>query len=262
MRKGSGLFVFWWAVLGFALGAGAANELIAGEIAFSPPGRPRAPIRVSNGIPTVKVTLDFGFALVLGNFALDPLAPATMVSPSWLRSQGVMPQFFTDRRAKRIPWAYWTLPAGIRGTAIGAAKGKKAAKPILKRGESFPLFVFQAKAAGVPLDLKSMVPVESALRVDADGDVLCCDGVLGREFFEQFRVELSPGPEPVALLEDARVAFDEKALETPAAGHWVALPETLTEKSGPAPQWDLKSRWLWDVSQYRLWQQVQTPPRP
>jgi hypothetical protein len=150
--------------------------------------------------------LDFGFTTVVGRFALEPGATATMVSPSWLRTQGVVSALFTHRKVAARDWAFW------------AKSGRRGVRRV--SGSARPLFVFETKVGGVPVELKGVLPVETVLARDADGDPVCCDGILGRDFFEQFRVRLDPGPAPAAILEDPRVALTHEETQQ---GRWVEL---------------------------------------
>jgi len=209
-------------------------------VATVAPGVPRAPLRSVHGLETVRVSLDFGFETVLGSFALDSSAPVSTVSPSWLQTQGVLAQLFVDRKVRPVRWAFWK-------------RARLKSKPRLQKGEARPIFVFQVKVGGIPVELKALLPVESVLLRDADGDPLCCDGVLGREFFDQFRVEYRPGEQAVALLHDPSVSLETEALQ---GGAW----STLVPGS-PPPRWDFKTRWIWDVPGQRVWKgPLQGPP--
>jgi hypothetical protein len=137
---------------------------------FTPKLLARAPAKRWGGVFSVRMGVYIGGKELLGQFLLDSRAPESIISPSFLTSQGASSSWIEvpNGRAQKIAWSGGSgigVPAVIGVAKIG--------------GMSIPnhrFFLHEADFFGPP---------------ESFGN--CCDGVLGADFFRNFVVELRPG---------------------------------------------------------------------
>lgn len=149
----------------------------------------RAPARRWNGMFSVRMTVDAGGVTLNGQFLVDSGAGSSMISPDWLRSQGLNPVLLEIAGAP-LQRVSWTGGSGL-------------ARKIQVEGTSM---------AGVALPLREFLLMDTLLFTPPENLATCCDGILGADFLRQFAVEFIPGqPSAVQLWERAGFTRDAKA---------------------------------------------------
>lgn len=131
----------------------------------------RAPARRWDGLFSVRVTLDYGGKKLVGQFLIDSGSAESIVSPDWLKRQGVNPSWvtLTDVPPQRISWS----------GGVGVAQ--RAALTGMKLG-------------GAQLPMSEFLLMDTLLFDQPDHQAACCDGILGMDFLWHFAVEVQPGP--------------------------------------------------------------------
>ena len=174
------------------------------EIMESPQGKvakaplSRLPVKLLNGIFTVRAAIEVGSVELNGRFILDPSAPKSLISPTFLQNQGVNPEWVT-LPGRGLESAIWSL-----------GQGDKIGRPVQVSGMVL---------SGLRTSLTRFLMVETQ-QFDSTGLTVCCDGVLGVDFLKQHAVEFNGGKTPHVNLW-ARKGF-RMAEKTP----WAEIYET------------------------------------
>jgi hypothetical protein len=128
----------------------------------------RPPALLWDGQFSIRVVLNtYGEQKVSGRFLLDTSAKRSMVSPNFLRRQGVQMAFLpTLDKRKRVKWRGNSFPA----------------KTVILQG---------AEIGSYPLLQDEFLLVETEVFEPPKHRRVCCDGVLGQDFLRQFAVEFS-----------------------------------------------------------------------
>ena len=141
----------------------------------------RAPARRWKGMFSVRLNFKMGNRALNGQFLIDSAAPVSVISPTWLENQGVVPAFVEDPGApmERVTW-------GGHWKGEGALARRVEADSVEMSGTLLPIREFLLH------ETEFFGPPESALS--------CCDGVLGSDFLRRFVVEFRPGSPNEVLL--------------------------------------------------------------
>ncbi len=135
----------------------------------------RAPARIWDGLYSVRLSIQTAGTELVGQFLLDSGAAKSLISPSFLESQGINPSSL--RVAKSAPQRVsWTGGSGLAHRAV----------------------VDRSALSGLDLRLTEFLLVETDLFKPPQHAANCCDGVLGLDFLRRFVVEFSPG-RPAAI---------------------------------------------------------------
>jgi hypothetical protein len=139
----------------------------------------RAPVRLWRHWPTLRVDIGVAGKTLNGRFLLDPLAPKSVLSQSWLENQGIFPLWvlIPTEPLQRI---HLSLPFPAENHLARVAE----VDSLSVAGLSVPLRHFLLK------DLELFSPPEFVAP--------CCDGVLGADFFTHYSVEISNQTPPAA----------------------------------------------------------------
>lgn len=131
----------------------------------------RAPVKLWNGLFSIRAAIKIGKKVLVGRFLVDTGAPKSILSPSWLESQGILPPLV------QVPQ---TAPGRIRWSMSG--KGEGALVPLA--------VIDQVEVGGQPLALKEFLLFEtSELFTPPQFVGNCCDGVLGVDFLKNYPFE-------------------------------------------------------------------------
>lgn len=136
-----------------ALQSGNSTELLA-----------RAPVRRWDGLFTVRLNVTIGNKTLNGRFLVDPKFPASIMSPVWLESQGILPL-----------WIERTSPASKHKAKTGVVNAVELSGTLITALS----FLIRSTDIFVPPEV-----VEP-----------CCNGVLGTDFLKKHIVEFTMDPE-------------------------------------------------------------------
>jgi hypothetical protein len=126
-----------------------------------------APARRWSGLFTIRVSIQVGQKEILGKFLIDSGAPMSVISPTFLKSQGVMPEWLEVPKAsaQRI---YWSGGGGVAKPAVAA----------------------KVKVSGFSVPLHRFMIHETDFFGPPDSFSSCCDGILGADFLRLYAVTL------------------------------------------------------------------------
>ncbi len=192
----------------------------------------RLPAQRWNGLYSVRVSLDAAGKVVNGHFLIDSGAAASIVSPEFLKRQGVNPVILETKGLplQRISWS------GGSGLARWVSMDN-------------------AKVGVQALGISNFLLMETELFSPPETVGNCCDGILGADFLRRFAVEFIPAPEKTVLVwprtgyskwteKGGTIAWPWVEVATAAAGE-VTGDCTLTEEGGAkkldGARWDTGS---------------------
>lgn len=122
----------------------------------------------------------FGITELDGRFMIDLTSRDNIVSPSWLDAQGIPREFqrkITVGRAKTLEWkGEWQTGAAVAFTEF-LVSGRK-------------------------LHISLPYVIETQVFYPPKSEVICCDGVLGLDFFQKYVVSFDPQDPANILLWD------------------------------------------------------------
>lgn len=142
----------------------------------------RLPAKRWAGLYTVRVSLVFGKKSLSGRFLVDSSATHHLVSPTWLRAQGINPSLVELRgeAPARYSWAGGRDQLGKR------------------------LLPLEVKVSdGEPLEIFHFLETDTELFGPPEFFGGCCDGVLGNEFLRRHVVEFKAGPPSAVVIYEA-----------------------------------------------------------
>lgn len=130
----------------------------------------RAPARQWDRMFSVRMSVFVGDQELNGQFLIDSSVGTSILSPSWLAGQGVLPALI------EIPGlpeekVFWSGGGGI---------GNRAA-------------VTHARVAGIQLPVNEFLLIETDLFGPPDHLASCCDGIIGTDILRHFVVEFDSG---------------------------------------------------------------------
>ncbi len=163
----------------------------------------RAPAKRWNGAFSVRLNLELAGVVLDGQFLIDSQAKRSMISPSWLTSQGVIPSALEELGVppQAIVW----------DSASGLARVAK---------------ITRMRLGDYELPLKEFLLVDtSTLFEPPETAATCCDGVLGSDFLRLFSVEFKPGkPNEIVL-------YDRHGFQFSADTPWTEV--SLNDRGEP-----------------------------
>lgn len=134
-----------------------------------PPVKPiaRAPARRWNGLYSVRLSMDIGNKTLTGQFLVDSGAAKTVVSPTWLESQGIPVSWIRTPGAKpqRVTWSGGSGLAPVGEVDRVLLSGKEIGIN--------QVLIFDVDFFAPPANVAS-----------------CCDGILGNDFLSKNVVSL------------------------------------------------------------------------
>lgn len=161
----------------------------------------RAPSRRWDGFFAVRMDVGVGDNSVLGQMLIDPATPRSILSPDWLRSQGMPPEWIV------VPEA---APERVRIEA-GAEAGE--------RGLGEVTHVERAILSDFRLSLSRFLLFGTELFDEPEFAAPCCSGILGIDFLRRYVVEFRGGkPTEVNL-------WSLMSYQPPAGYEWVEVRE-------------------------------------
>lgn len=138
----------------------------------------RAPARRWQGRFTIRVAVSFDGKTLNGQFLLDTTTEHNLVSPAWLKGQGVNPvllELKSRLRQKR--------------------EGKEGARELRwdgRRRYGRTVYADSVKASGLDLGVDEFLLVDTQVLTPPEHISVCCDGVLGLDFLRRYAVEFHP----------------------------------------------------------------------
>lgn len=142
----------------------------------------RAPARRWDGLFSVRVGVEVLGRKLLGQFLVDSGAPVSVLSPAFLRGQGVLPALIEiPHRAPE--------PAHFSGSTsiFGGALARRAT-------------IDRARLSGLELPLREVLIHDTELFAPPENLASCCDGILGMDALRKFVIEFRPGtPQEIVL---------------------------------------------------------------
>lgn len=177
------------------------HSMIEKPLSLEPVFIARAPAKRWNGLYTVRLNIKSRGIKLNGQFLVDSGASASIVSPVWLKNQGIKPSLIeiSGVEPRRVVWS----------------GGRALARTVR---------VDEAVLGGETLGVRDFLLLETELFVPPQSVSSCCDGVLGADFLRAYAVEFHPGP-PVELKLWRRDGFAPKD-----AGGWSWLEAAFTAR--------------------------------
>ncbi len=138
----------------------------------------RVPVRLWDGLFTVRLSIKILGRVLNGRFLIHPGLNQSIISPEWLENQGISPSWVIVRGSKlgRIHW--------------GDTKTYK--KNFLKTSNNHlaqRVQVGQVELSGLNLPLNEFFLLESNFFQPPENVGFCCDGALGRDFLRLYPIE-------------------------------------------------------------------------
>ena len=187
----------------------------------------RAPAKRWGGLYSIRLSVIFGDKTLNGQFLIDSGAAVSVVSPTWLESQGINP-LLVERRGFPSQRVAWSGGSGIARKALA----------------------FQVSVADYILPLSEFLLMETELFGPPQYAGSCCDGILGNDFLHLYALELHPGPPASVAILDRRGFSGGKDMPwveaaTLPSGELVSSGCLLESSSGASPivaaRWDTGS---------------------
>ncbi|MEK6579897.1 MAG: hypothetical protein AABZ55_11775, partial [Bdellovibrionota bacterium] len=137
----------------------------------------RAPARRWEGLFSIRAMVHVGGRKLSGQFLLDSTLRTSVISPSFLKSQGVEVATLVEPRSRpvRVNWS--------NGGGVGV-----------------PIQIDHLDISGLNPRLRRFFAVETELFSPPDSVSTCCDGILGADFFRNHVLEFRQEPLPVVLV--------------------------------------------------------------
>ena len=172
----------------------------------------RAPSRRWGGAFTVRVELQVGAKKLNGQFLIDSAARTSMVSPSWLRQQGVLPVELesTGTLIEKVRW--------------GSDRRLKRDGALAKKVK-----IVSAEITGYELRIREFLLHDTTqLFLSSDSSGSCCAGVLGTDFLRRVVAEFKPSEPLSEVIFFSPAGFFPKAgyPEKPENFEWVEVATT------------------------------------
>lgn len=188
----------------------------------------RAPAKRIQGFYTIKVGVNIAGKTLVGQFLVDTGASVSVMSPSWLLSQGINPKLLVVPGAKPQP--------------VTHSGGRAMATRIEVDG---------IEVAGLVAPINDFLLLQTDLFSPPEAKGPCCNGILGMDFLRLYAVELVPGDNSVVKIWNRR-GFDlgskmswVEAAMTPSEG---LISECVTEPvSVVGARWDTGSESFIDI---------------
>lgn len=136
-----------------------------------------APARLWDGMFTIRVSVRMGDGSLNGRFLIDSTAPTSVVSPSWLEGQGILPALIGLTRV---------APQKVLGSQFRENAGELSKWVSVERVE----------ISGFPIPLNTFLLAETEFFGAPDHVGSCCDGVLGQDFLKLYPIEFQPQKPP------------------------------------------------------------------
>lgn len=130
----------------------------------------RAPARLWNGLFSVRVNMGFSGKVLNGRFLIDSGARKSVVSPSWLSNQGVIPALV------EIPKS---LPEKVTWSGFWSPENR-----IVPRA-----WVDTVEMSGLMIPLNEFLLEETSFFSPPENVGSCCDGILGQDFLKLYPIE-------------------------------------------------------------------------
>jgi hypothetical protein len=140
----------------------------------------RAPSRRWQGFFAIRMDVGVSENSVLGQMLIDPATPRSILSPDWLRSQGMPPEWLLVPEAP---------PERVRIEA-GAEAGDSGLGEVTR--------VEKAVISDYPISVSRFLLFETELFDEPEFAAPCCSGILGVDFLRRYVVEFQAG-KPTAL---------------------------------------------------------------
>ncbi|MGZ3689367.1 MAG: hypothetical protein ACXVBW_13785, partial [Bdellovibrionota bacterium] len=134
----------------------------------------RAPAKQWNGLFSVRLNITIGDLRLNGQFLIDSDAATSVISPTFLSNQGVIPAWLEvpGRQLERVTWSgLWQSEGGLARRVS----------------------VDRVELSGFALPLKEFLLYETELFGPPESLATCCDGILGNDFLRSFPIEFVPG---------------------------------------------------------------------
>lgn len=213
--------------------ASSRMEPLSGENVPSVPSMlARAPVRLWNGLFSIRLNVSFAGRTLNGRFLIDSSAPVSQVSPEWLDSQGIYPA-----------WIY--VPGGsvepVQRSRFWGGQRSLARRVRADRVE----------VSGLSVPLKEFLLTETDFFSPPETMGSCCDGVLGLDFLRLYPMEFKASIPPEVRIwprEGFRAGNDAKWIEVSELqiGQLVSecdlSSEKLPSKKISGVSWDFANR--------------------
>lgn len=191
----------------------------------------RSPARRWDGHYSIRMRIKMGGNNLEGQFLVDPLAPHSLISPTFLKGQGILP--------------IWAEVPGAPLVQVNWFSGDGLARPVEFEG---------IQIGNHLLSQRSLFMRETLFFEPPKTVASCCDGVVGADILRLFAVEFSPGHPPVSMNEVRFWPRDTFAFV--AGSSWIET--ALTEKGALDPgqlKFDLleHASYALDFSNGRIW---------
>jgi hypothetical protein len=132
----------------------------------------RAPVRLWNGLFSVRLSVTVGDKVLNGRFLIDSSVRTSMLSPSWLESQGILPALVL---VPGVP------PERVTFGGAWNLESESALAPLA--------WVEKVELAGLALPMNEFLLFETDFFSPPENVGSCCDGVLGNDFFKTFPMQ-------------------------------------------------------------------------
>ncbi len=135
----------------------------------------RAPSRRWQGLFAVRMDIGVSENSVLGQMLIDPATLRSIISPDWLRSQGMPPEWLLvpEAQPERV-----RIEAGAEAGNTGLGKVTRVERAIL---------------SDYPLSLSRFLLFKTELFDEPQYAASCCSGILGIDFLRRYVVEFRAG---------------------------------------------------------------------
>ncbi len=166
----------------------------------------RAPVRLWNGLDSIRLSVKAAGKTLNGRFLVDSRVNQSVISPSWLENQGVYPVWIEVPRAPLV---------SVFGKGLWKEQrqlGRKAR-------------VDGVEISGLDLPLTDFVLLQTDFFEPPETVGHCCDGVLGNDFLRLYPIEFRRGPPPEMMI------WPRENFVGPPGSSWV---EIRTSDSGIA----------------------------
>jgi hypothetical protein len=174
------------------------------SVAVATPGTmplARAPSRRWQGWFAVRMDVGVSENNVLGQMLIDPATPRSILSPDWLKSQGMPPEWILVPEAQ---------PERVK-IAAGAEAGETGLGEVTR--------VEKAIISDYPISVSRFLLFDTELFDEPEFVAPCCSGILGIDFLRRYVVEFRGGkPNEVNL-------WPLPSYRAPAGYQWVEVRE-------------------------------------
>jgi len=135
----------------------------------------RAPSRLWDGNFSVRLNISVGGKNLNGRFLIDPHAPLSVIDPTWLENQGMLPSLL------KIPGE---PPGKVELTPFNDQGPRKALAPKIRVG--------RVEMSNFVLPIRDFLLYDTEFFGPPENVATCCDGVLGQDFLKHYPVEFDP----------------------------------------------------------------------